>query len=189
MHHTISFLLRIAYAGAFGFILIWHTGDIVRYIPQLLGGLLMLECVAQLLELFYLKAKTRVRNAYLLLPFIITLYGLYLICLCDMRPDEFAACFANSTNEAMADDAFRAAYDASRDGSQFALWELKIGGGCFLAFVVYEIFLSIIFFKPLYMPTRFAEERLRRKEAEAAQKRASEEALTQGLVESDEAND
>ena len=48
MHHAISFILRIAYACFFGFILLWHTNEIVQYIPQLLGTLLMLESISQL---------------------------------------------------------------------------------------------------------------------------------------------
>ena len=68
MHHAISFILRIAYACFFGFILLWHTNEIVQYIPQLLGTLLMLESISQLLELFILKIRTTVSWSFFIIP-------------------------------------------------------------------------------------------------------------------------
>ena len=152
MHHVISFLLRIFYALAFGFILILHTADIIRYIPQLLGGLLMFECIAQLLELFYLKAKTQVHSSFFIIPCFITLYGLFLIFCCELPLD------LNSFAESI--------------GTLVKLKiELKLGGICFLAFVISEIVISIAFFKPIYQPQKFAEEKAKRREAQLALER------------------
>lgn len=149
MHHIISFVLRITYAGAFGFILLWHTQDIVRYIPQLLGGLLMLECIAQLLELFVLKTKTRVHIGYFIIPLLILLYSLFLIFFCKMQIDlnNFLAQFSTMVKLQI---------------------ELKIGGACFLAFMISELVISCVFFKPLYLPKKFAQERAKQIEAQKA---------------------
>lgn len=148
MHHTISFLLRIAYAAAFGFILVWHTEDIIKYIPQLMGGLLMLECVAQLLELFYLKAKTKVASGFFLVPAIILLYGLFLIFCCSLDID------ANARIQEIF---------APTAGMSWLTVEMQTAGVCCLAFIVSEIVISIVFFKPLYRPEAFAEERRQQK--------------------------
>lgn len=149
MHHFISFVLRIAYAGAFGFILLCHTGDIIKYIPQLLGGLLMLECIAQILELFYLKVKTQVPSGFFVVPALITLYGLFLIFCCEMPGDlgNFATSISTLVKLKI---------------------ELKIGGACFMAFLLSEFVISIAFFKALYRPEKFAEEKRQRIEAEKA---------------------
>ena len=149
MHHVISFILRIAYAGAFGFILLWHTEDIIKYIPQLLGGLLMLECIAQLLELFVLKSRTKVHGGYFIVPVSIMLYSLFLIFFCEMPIDlnNFLTQFGTLIKLKI---------------------ELKIGGACFMAFLISEIVISIAFFKPLYRPKQFAEERAKQIEAEKA---------------------
>lgn len=153
MHHVISFLLRIAYAAAFGFILVWHTEDIFKYIPQLLGGLLMLECVAQLLELFYLKTKTQVASGFFIVPCLILLYGLCLIFFCSIDIDANAR-----VQEIFAPSA----------GMSWLTLEMQTGGVCCLAFIISEIVTSIVFFKPLYRPEAFAEERRKQKEAQKA---------------------
>lgn len=149
MHHLISFILRIAYAGAFGFILLWHTEDIIKYIPQLLGGLLMLECIAQLLELFVLKTKTRVHGGFFIVPGVIMAYSLFLIFFCQMPIDlnNFLTQFSTLIKLKI---------------------ELKLGGACFIAFLISEIVISARFFKPLYRPKQFAEERAKKLEAEKA---------------------
>lgn len=153
MHHIISFILRFAYAGAFGFILVWHTEDIIRYIPQLLGGLLMLESVAQLLELFYLKAKTTVNPLFFITPVAVLVYGLVLIFFCHMNIDPNAA--------------IREVFTPTAGWSWLTLW-MKLGGFCCLAFIVSELVISIAFFKPLYRPAKFAEEKAQQKEAQRA---------------------
>ena len=165
MHHLISFILRIAYAAIFGFILLWHTGDIVKYIPQLLGGLLLFECVAQLLELFVLKARTKVHGGFFIVPVAILLYGIFLIFFCNLPLNVNLNDFASSL------------------GTLVALKiELKIGGACFLAFVISELVISAVFFKPLYQPKKFAEEKAKLLEAqkileEERKRQAYEEAL------------
>lgn len=165
MHHVISFILRIAYAAVFGFILLWHTGDIVKYIPQLLGGLLLFECIAQLLELFVLKVRTKVHGSFFIVPTAILLYGIFLIFFCKLPLDINLNDFASSL------------------GTMVALKiELKIGGACFLAFVVSELVISAVFFKPLYQPKKFAEEKAKILEAqkileEERKRQAYEEAL------------
>lgn len=165
MHHIISFFLRIAYAAVFGIILLWHTGDIIKYIPQLLGGILLFECVAQLLELFVLKTKTKVHGAFFIVPCAILLYGLFLIFFCNLPLNINFNEFASSLT------------------TLFALKvELKIGGVCFLAFVLSEFVISIAFFKPLYLPKKFEEERKKMLEAqrileEERKKQAYEEAM------------
>lgn len=146
MHHLISFIIRIAYAAVFGFILFWHTGDIVKYIPQLLGGLLLFECIAQLLELFLLKTRTKVHGGFFIVPCAVLLYGLFLICFCNMPLDLNLNDFATSLSTMIA-----------------LKIELKIGGLCFLAFVISELVISCVFFKPLYQPKKFAEELLEQK--------------------------
>ena len=153
MHHIISFILRFAYAGAFGFILVWHTEDIIRYIPQLLGGLLMLESVAQLLELFYLKAKTTVNPLFFITPVAVLVYGLVLIFFCHMNIDPNAA--------------IREVFTPTAGWSWLTLW-MKLGGFCCLAFIISELVISIAFFKPLYRPAKFAEEKAEQKEAQRA---------------------
>lgn len=153
MHHIISFILRFAYAGAFGFILVWHTEDIIRYIPQLLGGLLMLESVAQLLELFYLKAKTTVNPLFFITPIAVLVYGLVLIFFCHMNIDPNAA--------------IREVFTPTAGWSWLTLW-MKLGGFCCLAFIISELVISIAFFKPLYRPAKFAEEKAQQKEAQRA---------------------
>lgn len=153
MHHIISFILRFAYAGAFGFILVWHTEDIIRYIPQLLGGLLMLESVAQLLELFYLKAKTSVNPLFFITPVAVLVYGLVLIFFCHMNIDPNAA--------------IREVFTPTAGWSWLTLW-MKLGGFCCLAFIISELVISIAFFKPLYQPAKFAEEKAQQKEAQRA---------------------
>lgn len=149
MHHAISFILRIAYAGAFGFILLCHTGDIIKYIPQLLGGILMLECIAQFLELFVLKSKTQVHGGFFIVPGVISAYSLFLIFFCQMPIDlnNFLTQFGTLIKLKI---------------------ELKIGGACFFAFLLSEIVISIAFFKPLYQPKKFAEERAKQIEAQKA---------------------
>ena len=165
MHHLISFILRIAYAAIFGFILLWHTGDIVKYIPQLLGGLLLFECIAQLLELFVLKVRTKVHGGFFIVPVAILLYGIFLIFFCNLPLNVNLNDFASSL------------------GTLVALKiELKIGGACFLAFVLSELVISAVFFKPLYQPKKFAEEKAKLLEAqkileEERKKQAYEEAL------------
>lgn len=153
MHHLISFILRIAYAGAFAYILIWHTDDIIRYIPQLLGGMLMLECVAQLLELFYLKAKTSVASGFFLIPSLILIYGLFLIFCCSIEVDPNAR--------------IQEIFSPSAGFSMLTL-DMQMGGWCCLAFIISEIVISIAFFKPLYRPAKFAEERRQQLEAQRA---------------------
>lgn len=165
MHHIISFILRIAYATCFGYILMLHTDDIINYIPQLLGGLLMLECIAQLLELFYLKAKTEVDSLFFVVPVSVLLYGLFLIFGCSLRIDPNAA--------------IREVFTPTAGWSLLTMW-MQIGGFCCLAFVISEIVISIVFFKPIYRPAKFAEEKAKQKEAqkaiEAEQERLRKEA-------------
>jgi len=165
MHHAISFLLRIAYAAAFGFILVWHTEDIIVYLPKLLGGLLMLECVAQLLELFYLKAKTKVSSGFFFLPILILVYGLFLIFFCKLDID----------NNARVQEIF-----APSAGMSWLTVEMQTAGICCLAFIISEIVISIAFFKPLYRPEAFAEERRQQREA---QKALEEQQARQAAVE------
>lgn len=153
MHHIISFILRFAYAGAFGYILLWHTEDIIRYIPQLLGGLLMLESIAQLLELFYLKAKTRVNPLFFIAPSAVLLFGLILIFFCSMNIDPNAA--------------IREVFTPTAGWSWLTLW-MKMGGFCCILFIVSEVVISIAFFKPLYRPAKFAEEKAQQREAQRA---------------------
>lgn len=150
MHHIISFLLRIAYAACFGFILVFHTDDIIKYIPQLLGGLLMLECVAQLLELFYLKAKTVVNPLFFVTPCAVLVYGLFLIFCCHLTIDPNAA--------------IREVFTPTAGWSWLTLW-MKVGGICCFAFIISEIVISIVFFKPIFRPAKFAEEKAQQKEA------------------------
>jgi len=153
MHHFISFLLRIAYAAGFGYILIWHPEDIIRYIPQLLGGLLMLECVAQLLELFFLKAKTDVASGFFIIPCLILLYGLFLIFCCSFVTNE-----QTTIKELFNPDG----------GFSMLKAEMELGGWCCLGFILSEIAISIAFFKPLYRSEKFAEEKRQREEADRA---------------------
>ncbi len=153
MHHIISFILRIAYAACFGYILMLHTDDIINYIPQLLGGLLMLECVAQLLELIYLKAKTEVNVLFFIIPVSVLLYGLFLIFGCTLKIDPNAA--------------VREVFMPTAGWSWLTLW-MQIGGFCCMAFVISEIIISIVFFKPIYRPAKFAEEKAQQKEAQKA---------------------
>ena len=167
MHHFISIILSIAYAIAFGYILLFRTEQILHYIPQLLGGLLMLECVAQLLELFYLKVKTTVNWGFLITPAIILGYGLFLIFFCNFQIDPNARVM----------EVFNPAA-----GISWLTLEMKIAGICCIAFVVYEIVLSIVFFKPLYMSKQFAiEQKKRLEEQKRLEEKRKEEAYAEAL--------
>ncbi|MDO4497316.1 MAG: hypothetical protein Q4B58_05765 [Bacteroidales bacterium] len=164
MHHIISFFLRVAYAGAFGFILLWHTEDIVRYIPQLLGGLLMLESIAQIMELLLLKIKTQVKYGWYIAPTAVLCYALFLIFFCEMQ------------------------IDANNLLNNFATLvklkiELKLAGFGFLVFLVSELAISANFFLALYRPEKFAEKK--RIEEEAAKLAAEQQAKQATTVEAE----
>lgn len=149
MHHAISFTLRIAYACFFGFVLLAHTADIVTYIPQLLGGLLMLESISQLIELFTLKFRTEVHWGYFVTPGVCLLYSLILCFICEMPAD-----LSNLLTQL---------------STMFKLkLELKLVGLCFVAFILSELVISIRFFMPLYRPKKFFEEQKMKAEMEAA---------------------
>lgn len=45
---------------------------------------------------------------------------------------------------------------------------MKAVGFCFILFIISEVLISIVFFKPMYMPKKFAEEKAKQKEAERA---------------------
>lgn len=153
MHHFISFLLRIAYAAAFGYILTFHAEDIINYIPQLLGGLLMLETVGQLLELFLLKLKTSVRGYYFIVPLCVLVYALFLI---------FHSKLGIDVNASV-----REIFNPEAGFSKLTL-EMQMAGLCLGAFFLSEIVISIAFFKPLYRPAKFAEEKAKQEEAQRA---------------------
>lgn len=155
MHHLISFLLRVAYAAGFGFILVFHTEDIYNYIPQLLGGLIMLESIGQILELFMLKIKTHVNWWFFFVPCFILAYSMFLIFFCN----------SEITDTTTVRETFNPMH-----GFSWISTELKVGGYCFLAFLFSELIISIKFIKPLYMPAKFAEEERIRKEAEKLRK-------------------
>lgn len=153
MHHFISFILRIAYAAGFGYILLFHAEDIIRYLPQLLGGLLMLETVGQLLELFLLKVKTKVSGYYFIVPLCVLVYALFLI---------FHSKLAIDDNTSIR-ELFR-----PQAGFSTLSIEMTISGACFIAFILSEIVISIAYFKPLYQPKKFAEEKAKQEEAQRA---------------------
>lgn len=113
----------------------------------------MLESVAQLLELFYLKAKTLVNPMYFIAPSAVLLFGLILIFGCSMDIDPNAA--------------IREVFTPTAGWSWLTLW-MKMGGFCCLVFIISEIVISIAFFKPLYQPAKFAEEKAQQREAQRA---------------------
>lgn len=156
MHHFVSFILRFAYAAAFGYILLFHSEDIIYYLPMLLGGLLMLECIGQLLELFLLKVKTHVGGGFFVIPVVVLLYALFLI---------FQGKLTNIGEAAT----IREIFNPSAGFSNLTL-EMQITGVCLLVFILSEIVISIAFFKPLYQPKKFAEEKARQQEYERATK-------------------
>lgn len=125
----------------------------------------MFECIAQLLELFVLKVRTKVHGGFFIVPMAILLYGIFLIFFCNLPLNVNLNDFASSL------------------GTLVALKiELKIGGACFLAFVLSELVISAVFFKPLYQPKKFAEEKAKLLEAqkileEERKRQAYEEAL------------
>lgn len=151
MHHFISFILRFAYAAAFGYILFFHSEDIIHYIPLLLGGLLMLETVGQMLELFLLKLKTRVNGYFFVVPLCVLLYALFLI-------------FQNKL-EIDPNVTIREIFNPTAGLSNLKI-EMQLAGFCLLAFIISEIVISITFFKPLYRPKKFAEEKAKLEEAQ-----------------------
>lgn len=154
MHHTLSFIFRIVYAAVFCVALLFHTVDIINYIPQLLGGLLILESVSQMFELAVLKFRTTVTLGYFVTPALVLLFGLYLTFLCDMPDIKF----------------FMPGLQDMSDLFRFRI-ELKIAGCCFLAILIEEAVISFAFFKPLFRPEKFAEEK---REAEKAAKALAE---------------
>ncbi len=113
----------------------------------------MLECIAQLLELFYLQAKTVVNVLYYIVPVTVLLYGLFLIFGCHLDVDPNAA--------------IREVFTPTAGWSWLTLW-MKVGGFCCLAFIISEIVISIAFFKPIYQPAKFAEEKAKQREAQKA---------------------
>lgn len=168
MHHFISFILRIGYAAAFGFILTFHPEDIVYYIPQLLGGMLMLEAVGQLLELLLLKFKTRVGAGFFVIPILVLIFALILMF-------ENKLVFEPGTT-------LREVFDPQNGISNLAM-EMMAVGFCLLLFILTEVIISIVFFKPLYMPKKFAEEKAKREaELQAAEKKAAAEASDKSEV-------
>ena len=149
MHHVLNFIIRIAYACFFGFVLLCHTSEIFQYVPQLLGGLLMMESISQLLELFTLKFQTRVGSGFFIVPVVILLISLYLFFCCEM-PDNIG----NAVTEL---------------NTMFKLkMELKLCGVCFVAFVLSELLISFRFGKPLFRPAAFAEQKAKEKEEQKA---------------------
>lgn len=83
------------------------------------------------------------------MPASIMLYGLFLVFFCNLPLNINLNEFASSL------------------GTMIALKiELKIGGFCFLAFVLSELVISAVFFKPLYQPRKFAEEQAKIREAQ-----------------------
>lgn len=83
------------------------------------------------------------------MPASIMLYGLFLVFFCNLPLNINLNEFASSL------------------GTMIALKiELKIGGFCFLAFVLSELVISAVFFKPLYQPKKFAEEQAKIREAQ-----------------------
>ncbi len=116
----------------------------------------MLECIAQLLELFYLKAKTEVNTLFFIVPVAVLIYGLFLIFGCSLSVDPNAA--------------IREVFNPSAGWSLLTMW-MKIGGFCCVAFVISEIVISIAFFKPIYRPAKFAEEMAQKKAREAERAR------------------
>lgn len=155
MHHAISFILRVAYAAGFAFILLFHTADIINYIPQLLGGLLMLEAIAQILELSLLKVKTHVNRYFFAAPVLVLLYSLFLIFFCS----------SEITDTTTVREAFYPSH-----GFSWTSIELWVGGLCFLLFLISELAISIQFFKPLYIPRKFAEDKRIQDEVQKAKK-------------------
>lgn len=124
----------------------------------------MLECVAQLLELFVLKYRTKVHGGFFIVPSAILLYSIFLMFWCNLPLD--LNNFASSLSTMVA-----------------LKIELKIGGLCFLAFVISELVISIAFFKPLYHPKQFAEEK---KQAEAAAAALEEERRKAAIAKAEE---
>lgn len=159
MHHLISSLLRIAYAAGFGYILLFHADHIINYIPQLLGAVLMLEVVAQVLELFYLKIKTHVNWWYFLIPGLIFVYSLVLIFFCHSQ----------FTDKTSLSEAFN-----PENGFSWTTFEMQLGGICFLAFLISELVISVMFRKPLYAPEKFAAEKSLAAKQEALPKEQQE---------------
>lgn len=149
MHHAISFILRFAYAAVFGVILVVHTTSIIEYIPQLLGGLLMLESVSQVIELFMLRFRTQelaiikgrggVGWGYFVVPGLILLYSLFLIFACSIPSNMFQDLHLTTMFKIKV--------------------ELKIAGFCFLSFLISELVISAVFFKPLFMTEKYNEEK------------------------------
>jgi len=143
MHHLISSLLRIAYAAGFGYVLLFHADHIINLIPQLLGGVLMLEVVAQVLELFYLKIKTHVNWCYFLIPGLIFIYSLVLIFFCHSQ----------FTDKTSLSEAFN-----PENGFSWTTLELQVGGVCFIAFLISELLISFMFRKPLFSSEKIVEQ-------------------------------
>lgn len=136
MHHFISLLLRVVYAVGFGYVLLFIPEKIVRFLPQLLGCLLILESSAQLLELLALKLKTKVQFGYFILPGLIFLYGLVQAC-CPMRPISESNTIREIFNPV--------------GGFSWLTFGMRLNGICCFLFLVSEVVISTMFFKYIYL--------------------------------------
>lgn len=136
MHHFISLLLRVVYAIGFGYVLLFIPEKIIRFLPQLLGCLLILESSAQLLELLTLKLKTKVQFGYFILPGLIFLYGLVQAC-CPMRPISESNTIREIFNPV--------------GGFSWLTFGMRLNGICCFLFLISEAVISTMFFKYIYL--------------------------------------
>lgn len=145
MTHIINYVLRILYVAIFGYILVFQADQIVNMLPKLLGGMLLLETLAQLIEILLIKKRTEIHKGFLILPIAVLVWALILMCIGDLSMDT-----EKSINENF------------QDKSLWMGFQIYLSGFFFIALIVSELIISAKFFKPLHRPEQWKEEQLKR---------------------------
>lgn len=145
MTHIINYVLRILYVAIFGYILVFQADQIVNMLPKLLGGMLLLETLAQLIEILLIKKRAKIHNAFLYLPLVVLIWSIILMSIGDLSMDG-----NKSINENF------------HDQSLWMGFQIYLSGFFFIALIVSELVISAKYFKPLHRPDQWKEVQAKR---------------------------
>lgn len=145
MTHIINYVLRILYVAIFGYILVFQADQIVNMLPKLLGGMLLLETLAQLVEILLIKKRAKIRNAFFYLPLVVLAWSIILMSIGDLSMDT-----EKSINENF------------QEQSLWMGFQIYLSGFFFIALIVSELIISAKYFKPLHRPEQWKEEQAKR---------------------------
>lgn len=155
MTHIINYVLRILYVAIFGYILVFQADQIVNMLPKLLGGMLLLETLAQLIEILLIKKRADIHKAFFYLPLVVLVWSIILMSIGDLSMDT-----EKSINENF------------QEQSLWMGFQIYLSGFFFIALIVSELIISAKYFKPLHRPEQWKEEQAKR---EAEKKEEFEE--------------